>query len=372
MEFDYTEKQNALRERARKFAREVIAPEALECDRKGVFPFQTFRKMGAEGFFAPIVPEMYGGLGLTTVEYALISQEISMASPAYSHNGTFQAQKAILLFGSEAQKEKYLPKLARGENIGAIAISEENVGSSFRSMETFAKKSAGSYVINGHKTHINDAAEADVLILLAKTDAGLGCFIVEKGQEGMAIADKLDPSGYRASPIYKFTLKDVVLPEDRRLGEEGKGLAVFFGIFNFSRIGNASVFIGMSLGALDGAVQYAKERSVGGAMVSSFQGMRWVMADLYTKIDAAILLRDKAASLEATGAPCARETCQAKYFAGEVAREVTNKAIEICGSYGCYRNQPFDMFLRDAKALLIAGGSSEVMKNVIADLILGK
>lgn len=372
MIYEYTSEREALRKKARHFATEVIAQEALKYDEKSVFPRRTIRKMGEEGFFAVTVPKEYGGAGLSTLDYGLVTQEIAFASPAYTHNGMYQTQKGILLFGTEEQKKKYLPKLARAEYIGAVAISERNVGSSFKRMETTATKKNGAYIINGHKTHINDAAEAHVMLLLARAEQGLTIFIIEKGQPGVTFLKKLNPIGLRASPIYEFTLKDVQIPETQRLGEEGKGLDVFFGIFDFSRIGNASVFIGMSQGALEAAVQFAKERIVGRTKVADFQGMRWTIADLYTRIEAAELLRNRAAFLESSGAPCARETCMAKYFAGEVAREVTNRAIEITGSYGCYRDRPFEMFYRDAKALLIAGGSSEVMKNVIADLTLGK
>ena len=266
----------------------------------------------------------------------------------------------------------YLPKLATAEAIGAIAISEHNVGSSFKRMETTFHKKMEGYILNGHKTHINDAAEADVLLVLAKGERGLTAFIVEKNQPGEISFKKLDPMGYRSSPLYEFSLKEVRLPEKQRLGEEGQGLSVFFKIFNFSRIGNASVFIGLSQGVLKAALHYIRGREVGDAKVTSFQGIRWIMADLFTRIEAAELLRNKAAILESSELPCARETSMAKYFAGEVAREATNKAIEITGSFGCYRNQPFDMFYRDAKVLLVAGGSSEVMKNVIADLTMGK
>lgn len=372
MEFNYTEENEALKEKARKFAKDVIAPEALEYDRRGVFPHETIRKMGKEGFFGPIVPKEYGGLGLSTLEYCLILQEIASASPAYTHNGIYQAQKALILFGTKEQKEKYLSKLAIAEYIGAIAISERNVGSSFKKMETTAVKKDDRYIINGHKTHINDAAEAHVMPLLAQTENGLTMFIIEKGQPGIVFSEKLDPIGYRASPIYEFSLENAEVKESQRLGEEGKGLKIFFEIFNFSRIGNASVFIGMANGALEEAVRYAREREVGTSKVIDFQGIRWLIAELCTRIEAATLLRDKAAVLESSGSPCARETCMAKFYAGEVARDVTNKAIEICGSYGCYRERPFEMLYRDAKALLAAGGSSEVMKNVIADLAIGK
>jgi len=370
--YTYSPEQERLREKARQFAEQFISPEALEYDRRGEFPLETIQKMGQEGLFAPVVPKEYGGLGLSTLEYGLVIQEIAAASPAYTHNGQFQTQKGILSFGSQEQKKRYLPKLATAEAIGAIAISEPNVGSSFRKMETLFLKRKDGYLLNGHKTHINDAAEADVMLLLANGEKGLTAFILEKNLPGISSFKKLDPMGYRSSPIYEFSLQDLFLPETQRLGEEGQGLPAFFKIFNFSRIGNTSVFIGLSRGALRAAIRYIQTREVGDAKVTSFQGIRWILAELFTKMEAAELLRNKAAILESSELPCARETSMAKYFAGEVAREVTNKAIEVTGSFGCYRDQPFEMFYRDAKVLLVAGGSSEVMKNVIADLTLGK
>lgn len=372
MDYSYTEEQIQLRERAKRFAAEFIAPEALAYDRKGVFPFKTVQRMGEADLFSIIAPAPYGGLGLTTLEYGIVQEEIGAVSPAYTHNGQFQAQKGILLFGSDDQKATYLPELAKATSIGAIAISEHQAGSSFKGMETRALYEDGRYILNGHKTHINDAAEAHVMLLLARTSDGFSVFIIEKDTPGVVFTKKLDPIGLRSSPVYEFKLQNVGLTKDYLLGEEGCGLQVFFGIFNFSRIGNASVLLGIARGALNGAVAYCKERDVGGSSVVGFQGIRWIIADMAARIDAAELLRNRAALLESSGTSCARETCIAKYFAGEVAREVTNKAIEITGSFGCYRETPYEMWLRDAKALLVAGGSSEIMKNVIADLEIGK
>jgi alkylation response protein AidB-like acyl-CoA dehydrogenase len=372
MDFEYSEEQQEWREQVRAFAREVIGPEALKYDQKGVFPKKTVRRMGERGLFAVIVPKAYSGLGLSTLEYGLVQQEVARFSPAYTHNGQYQVQKALMLFGTEAQKQRYLPKLAMGTYSGAIAISEHHAGSSLKKMETTAERKGDAYILNGHKTHINDAAEAHIMVLLARTGKGMSAFILENDTPGVTFEKKLNPIGFRASPMYEFTLENVRIPQSQRLGEEGKGLRVFFGVFDFSRIGNASTFIGIARGSIEAAMEYARQRDVGGSRVTEFQGIRWVFADLFTKIEAAELLRNKAALLEASGSPCAKETCMAKYFAGEVAKEATNKAIEITGSYGCYREQPFDMLCRDAKSLLIAGGSSEIMKNVIADLTIEK
>lgn len=372
MDYNYTIEQKTLMKRVREFSQKAIAPEALYYDLKGVYPRKTIRKMGKEGLFGVIIPKEFGGLGLSTLEYGIVQQEVGAVSPGYTHNGQYQAQKGLLLFGTEDQKKRYLEKLSTAEYIGAIAISERDVGSSFKKMETRAVKKGDTYILNGHKTHINDAAEAHVMLLLTKAEKGLTVFILEKNTPGVTFTKKLDPIGLRSSPMYEFTLENVRISRTQLLGEEGNGLEVFFGIFGFSRIGNASVFIGIAHGALKAAIEYARQRHVGGARVTEFQGIRWIVADLLTKVEAAELLRNKAALLESSALPCARETCMAKYFAGEVAREVTNKAIEITGSHGCYRDQPYEMLFRDAKALLVAGGSSEVMKNVIADLEIGR
>jgi alkylation response protein AidB-like acyl-CoA dehydrogenase len=372
MDYTYTSEQQSLMKRAREFSQKTIAPEALYYDQKGVYPRKTIRKMGREGLFGVIIPKEFGGLGYSTLEYGIVQQEVAAVSPGYTHNGQYQSQKGLLLFGTDDQKKRYLEKLSTTEYIGSIAISERGAGSSFRGMETRAGKKGNTYILQGHKTHINDAAESHVMLLMAKAERGLTVFILEEDTPGVTFTKKLDPIGLRSSPMYEFTLENVKLPSTQLLGEEGKGLEVFFGIFNFSRIGNASVFVGIAHGALKAAIEYAKQRYAGGSRVAEFQGIRWIIADLLTKIEAAELLRNKAALLESAGSPCARETCMAKYFAGEVAREVTNKAIEITGSHGCYRDQPYEMLLRDAKALLIAGGSSEVMKNAIADLEMGR
>lgn len=371
MDFNLLPAQEELQRRARKFAQMVIAPEALQYDAQNLFPHGTIRKMGQEGFFGVIVPAAFQGSGGGTVEYCIVSEEVARASASYVHNNQFQTQKALLTSGTEEQKNKYLPKLATAESIAAVAISERGMGSSFKGMETRAERKGDFFIVNGHKSHINDAAEADVLTLLAKTGKGLTVFLMDKDTEGFSIVKKLDCSGLRACPMYEFTLKDCPIPHSQVLGQEGKGLEVFFSIFNFSRIGNASAFIGISRGALGFAVEYAKGRKIGNQTVTDFQGLRWLIAELQTKIEAASLFRDKAAWLEEEGRQAAREAPMAKLFAGEVAREVTNRAIEITGAYGCYRDVPLEMHLRDAKALLIGGGTSEVMKNIIAHQILG-
>jgi len=245
------------------------------------------------------------------------------------------------------------------------------VGSSFSGMASTARKEADGYVLNGEKVHINDAAEAEVINFFALSPRGLTIFLVDPTSPGFRIVEKMDPIGLRASPIYSFRLDEHRVPEGRRIGEEGQGVKVFLSAFNHSRIGNASCLLGIARAALEKAVAFAKTRTVGKNAVIDFQGIRWIVAELSTRLEAASLLRDKAAWMEDRGKDPARETSMAKLLAGEVSLEAVSQAIQITGSHGCYRDTPFERYWRDAKSLCIAGGTLEVMKNNIAKQILG-
>jgi alkylation response protein AidB-like acyl-CoA dehydrogenase len=372
MDFAYSPKQLEFQHKARDFINQEMAPKVEEYDRQSIFPRETFLKFGEQGFLGVIVPSEYGGLGLGTVAYCLLSEELGRLSAGYHHNGIFQTQKMILTYGTRQQKEKFLPGLASGRIHAATAISEPEMGSSFAKMKTFAKKTNENYILNGVKSHINDAAEADVMNIMAQTDRGLTIFLLEKKTPGFKIIKKLDPIGLRASPIYEFELKDCPIPKENVLGQEGKGLAVFINTFNFSRLGNASVFLGMAKAAFEEALNFAQNREVGEHHVIDFQGIRWIAADLCTNLEAAELLRNKAATMEENGDDSSRLSSMAKLYCGEAAAETIMSAIRIAGSYGCYRDRPFERWLRDVKALEIAGGTPEIMKNIIANQILPK
>ena len=371
MDFEMSEAQKALRDSARSFAEKVIEPEAREVDEKSLFPRESFRKMGREGYLGLTVPVEYGGRGLGAKEYGILCEEIARASAAYIHNGHYQTQKMILHFGTEEQRREFLPRLASGEWLAATAISEREVGSSFSGMASTARKGEVGYVLNGEKVHINDAAEAQVINFFALSPRGLTIFLVDPASPGFRIVEKMDPIGLRASPIYSFRLDEHRVPEGRRIGGEGQGVKVFLSAFNHSRIGNASCLLGIARAALDKAVAFAKTRTVGKNTVIDFQGIRWIVAELSTRLEAASLLRDKAAWMEDRGKDPARETSMAKLLAGEVSLEAVSQAIQITGSHGCYRDAPFERYWRDAKSLCIAGGTLEVMKNNVAKQILG-
>jgi alkylation response protein AidB-like acyl-CoA dehydrogenase len=372
MDFDYTPEQLAFQQRAREFIRTQMAPEAVRYDRQSVFPKQAFIEFGRQGFLGVMVPREYGGLGLKVLDYCLLSEELGRLSAGYHHNGIFQTQHMLLHHGTQAQKQRFLPGLATGALHAATAISEPSMGSSFAQMQTFAKKTEGGYIVNGVKSHINDAAEADVLNLIAQTECGPTLFLLEKGADGFKIRRKLDPIGLRTSPIYEFELTDCFLASDHLLGQEGQGLSIFFQTFNFSRIGNASVFLGMAKAALEAAIDYASQRRVGEHHVTDFQGIRWQIAELSTKLEAGELLRNKAAVLVQKGENSSELSAMAKLFCGELAIDTIAAAIRMTGSHGCYRDAPFERWLRDATAEEIAGGPPEIMKNIIASQILKK
>jgi len=341
-----------------------------EWERRSVAPRELFREMGRRRWMGPIVPLEYGGMGKGTIDYSIISEELARVG-LFGPQPTIQAEKHLLASGTEEQKEHYLPRLARGQWIAAIAISEPNVGSSFEAMETTAVRKDDTYLISGRKSHINFAADAALILLYARTESGLSIFIVERGTPGISFR-KGNPIGQRMQPIYDFTLDKVQVPQAQLLGEEGDGMSTFFAAFNLSRIGNASCLIGVARGALDEAIAYARERRVGKNLVTDFQGIRWMVADLSTMIEAAALLRDKAAWLEDEGVDHALETAMARYYAAEVAEEVCSRVFSLVGGWGCYRERPFERYWRDAKVGKLAGGSSEVLKNLIARRVLGR
>jgi alkylation response protein AidB-like acyl-CoA dehydrogenase len=371
VEFEWNESQKALRARARSFAEKEIEPEAREFDEKNSFPAATFRKMGKEGLLGIPVPSEYGGGNGGAMEYAILCEEIARASAAYIHNGHYQTEKMLLHHGTEDQRREFLPRLTAGESLAATAISESGVGSSFSGMASTARKEKNDYILNGKKVHINDAAEARVINFFAMADQGLTVFLVDTASPGFTILEKMDPMGLRASPIYTFRLSECRISAGRRIGQEGQGARVFFSAFNHSRIGNASCLLGIAAGALERAVCFIRERKVGNRVVAEFQGIRWVVADLSTRLEAAELLRNRAAWMEDRGRDPVRETSMAKLLAGEISMEAVSQAIQLTGSAGCYRDMPFERYLRDAKSLCIAGGTLEVMKNNIARQILG-
>jgi butyryl-CoA dehydrogenase len=370
MPYGFNAQQQALQEAVRAFASVRARPGALERDRTNEFDRLLFGELAERRWTGPLVPLEYGGMGAGALEYAIIIEELAAAlAPTPQIN--VQVEQMILTFGTEEQKRSYLPKLAAGGWVAAEAISEPEAGSTLRTLRTIATRDGDLYVLNGVKSHVNLAAEADLMAVFARAPAGLTVFLLEAGTPGVRFI-KQDPIGYRAHPIYDVYLEDCRLPSCSRLGAEGQGYEVFVSTFNLSRIGNASHLIGVARAALQDAVAYISGRRVGTTLVKDFQGIRWIVADLATKLEAAIVVRNYVAWLHDHGYPHAKETAMCKLFAAEVAEEIASKALQITGSHGAYRSQPFEVFWREVKAAQIGGGTSEIMRNLIARMILGK
>ncbi len=368
LDFEYTPEQLELKREVADFAKaEATKPERKLEEANSTCSWDIHKKMSEKGWVGIIVPKAYGGQGKGALEYSIILEEAAkelLRDP----NTSVQTQKSILSAGTEEQKRKYLPKLASGEYVSAQAISEPEMGSSFKNIKTTARKDGKFYVIKGHKAHINLAKESGVFPLLALTDKGLTEFLIEKDTPGVRF-EKGDPIGTRAAPIYDIFL-DCRIPEEQLLGKEGGALDIFLATFNLSRIGNASRFIGYARGVLEKAVPYAKNRVVGNHHVTDFQGIQWIIAELVVDLEAAKLARDKAAWMADKGIEHGLATATAKYLAGEVAERAISKAFSLVGSYACYYGTPFERYMREIKTLQVAGGTSEIMLNTIARQVL--
>lgn len=371
MDFELSSKHKELQCSIRLLVERTVLPQIVEFEEKSLLPRELFRKIGNEGFLRAHMPEEYGGLGLGTMGYCLVSEELAKAGAGMTHNGHFQTQKMLMGYGTQSQKDKYLRKLGSGEYLAATAISEPTVGSSFEDMRTRVEKRDDAFVLNGLKTLINDAAEANVINIFAKSEEGISVFLVEEGTPGFHITGKLDPIGMRSSPIYAFELKDCKVEAQQLVGEFGEGLKAFFSAFNFSRLGNASAALGIGQAAFEKALTYVRERQVGRHTAAEFQGIRWMLAEMSTQLEAARLIRNRAAVMEDEKQDISLESSRAKLITVEVANRVVAECIQITGRYGCLRDSLLELYLRDAKVLGTAGGSLEVMKNNIARRLIG-
>jgi alkylation response protein AidB-like acyl-CoA dehydrogenase len=364
MDFEFTPAQRDLEERVTAW-RENHEDEIRAHSERSEFPRAIYEEGMERGFGTAILPAAYDGPGGGAVEYGIVAQQTGIFQIC------FQTQRALLATGTDAQKERYLPQFRDGSAVGAISISEPDTGSSLKSMETTAERRGDEWVIDGVKSHVNLAREATVHVVFAMADQGLSVFLVDAETPGIEVSAKRDPIGTRYLPIYDIAFDDVVVDDSQILLEPGDGYEVFFETFNFSRIGNASEMIGHGKRSLRRAVRWAREREVGDDVVTDFQGIRWKVADLYTDLRAAELLRDEAAvALDAGDDDAPRRTSMAKLAAADAALAATTEAMQITGAHGLYRDQPYEANFRDVKTLEVAGGSREIMRNVIADSVI--
>ncbi len=370
MNFGLSERQLDLQTRMRAYVSGFDPSEIKRCDIASEFPFAFYRGLGENGWTGIMVPQEYGGRGWGAVEMTIAAEECAAAGVS-TLALALHGQRTLLALGTEEQKAKYLPGLVSGEWLSAIVVSEPTVGSSLKDMRTTARRDGDDYIVNGHKTHITLAAEADLLVTFVMTEKGLTTLLIDGDSPGIT-SQKMDSVGWRLEPHYDVEFDNVRVPASNLLGEEGKGIKTFFASFNITRLCNASHLLGIAREALSRSVDYAIQRDVGGTKVAEFQGIQWIIADLSAKYEAASLMRFKAAWMEDQDLPHEKETAMTKVLAVEICDAATNEAFSIVGSYASYRDQPFERFLRDAKIGHVTGGSSEIMKNNIARAVLGE
>ena len=376
--FVLTEDQEQLRREVREFAAREIAPHVLKWDEAAEFPTEVVKKLGAMGLLGIIFPPEFGGAGLGYVDYALVLEELSAVDGSLgltvaAHNSL--GTNHIFLAGNDAQKKKYVPRLASGEWLAAWALTEPGSGSDAGSARTCAVKTGDRYILNGNKTFITNGRYADVAVVIAVTDKdkgahGLSAFIVEKGTKGFRPGKKENKLGLRASDTSELIFEDCEIPAENLLGLEGNGFVDAMRVLDGGRISIAALSLGIGRGALDAALKYVKERRQFGKAIAEFQGIQWKLADMATELDAARLLTQRAAVLKDAGRKVTRESSMAKLFASEVAVKICGEAVQLFGGYGFIKDYPVEKYYRDVKLCTIGEGTSEIQRMVIAREIL--
>lgn len=378
MVFELTEEQKAVRDAARDFAQTELLPGVIERDEEQRFPAEQVKKMGELGFLGMMVDPKYNGGGMDTISYVLAMEEISKvdasASVVMSVNNSLVCW-GLEKFGTEEQKQKYLTRLATGEIIGAFCLSEPEAGSDATSQRTTAEDKGDYYLLNGTKNWITNGNTASVYLVMAQTDAakghkGINCLIVEKDMEGFTVGKKENKMGIRGSDTHSLMFSDVKVPKENRVGEDGFGFKFAMATLNGGRIGIASQALGIASGALELAVQYAKERKAFGKPIAEHQGIAFKLADMATKVEAARMLCLKAAWLKDQKQDFSKASAMAKLYAAESAMEIAVEAVQIHGGYGFVKEYHVERLMRDAKITQIYEGTSEIQKIVISRELL--
>lgn len=369
--------QEAMRRLVRQFARDVIAPRASEIDEKDEFPRDVLKKMADLGLMGLPIPEEWGGIGADYLSYMLAIEEISYASAAvgvilavHTSVGTMP----ILHFGTEEQKQRYVPKLAAGEWLGAFALTEPGAGSDARSISTRAVRSGDAYILNGGKVFITNGGEADLYTVFAVTESSAGerkvsAFLVERDTPGLMIGRKERKMGLNGSSTAQLLFEDMRVPASQLLGEEGQGFTIAMSQLDGGRIGIAAQALGIARAAYDAALAYTQERRQFGRAISDFQGVQVMLTDMALRIEASQLLTYRAAALRSSGQPCTMEASMAKLYATDSAMAVTTDAVQLFGGYGYTKEFPVERFMRDAKVTQIYEGTNQIQRVVIAKAI---
>ena len=378
MDFSTSELTQQAGQTAREFALKYILPHVMEWDESQEFPVPVFKEMGKLGMMGVLVPEAYGGSGMGYPEYSIIIQEVakvcgSIGLSLAAHNSLCTGH--ILMFGNEAQKKKYLPKLATAEHIGAWGLTEANTGSDAGNMKTTAVKEGDDWLLNGTKNWITHGNSSDVAVVICKTAESRTknnstAFIVERGTAGFSAGKKENKLGMRASETTEMIFDNCRIPDANRIGEIGQGFKQSMKVLDGGRISIAALALGIARGAYEASVQYSKERYQFDQPIANFQGISFKLADMATKIAAAQLLISQACDLKMRGLPMTKEAAMAKYYASEISVEVSTDAVQIFGGYGYTKDFPVEKFYRDSKLCTIGEGTSEIQKLVISREVL--
>ncbi|MEM9325196.1 MAG: acyl-CoA dehydrogenase [Bacteroidota bacterium] len=374
MTFNLTEEQRAVRDAARDFAQKELLPGVIDRDTNQQFPAEQIRMMGELGFMGMMVDPKYGGGGMDTVSYVLAMEEISKidasASVAMSVNNSLVCW-GLEQYGSEEQKQKYLPDLASARRLGAFCLSEPEAGSDATSQRTSAEDKGDHYLVNGTKNWITNGNSAGIYLVMAQTDAekrhkGINCLIVERETDGFVVGKKEDKLGIRGSDTHSLMFQDMKVPKENRVGDDGFGFSFAMSTLNGGRIGIAAQALGIASGALELSVKYAKERKAFGVEIAKHQAIQFKLADMATKIEAARLMCLQAAQLKDAGEDYAQASAMAKLYESSVAMEVTVEAVQVHGGYGFVKEFHVERLMRDAKITQIYEGTSEIQKIVIS------
>ncbi len=379
MDFRTSEQQELLRQSVRQFAEAEIRPHVMVWDEAQHFPVELVSRMAELGLMGIQIPEEYGGAGMSAVDYCICIEELARVDPSVAltvaaHNGLCTAH--IFMFGTEAQKRRYVEPLARGEQIGAWGLTEPQAGSDAGAVQTRAVRDPGGWVLNGSKAFTTHGRIGHVVVAMAVTDRaagrhGISAFIVERGTPGMSPGRKENKLGMRASDTSEVVFNDCRVGDGQRLGREGEGFLNAMRVLDAGRIGIAALAVGLAQGAHEAALRYAKQRQQFGKAISSYQAIQWKLVDDATAIEAARLLTYRAAALQDAGAArTTRESAMAKLFASEIAVRAADNGVQIHGGYGFVKDYPAEKYFRDVKLTTIGEGTSEIQRLVIAREIL--
>ncbi len=373
MDYLLTEEQQMLKDLARQISEERIKPVRARLDEEEEFPWDIIADLAQADLCGTIIPEEYGGLGLSSLENCLVLEELAAGcvGVATTYAASFLGAYPLLLFGSEEQKEKYLPPLARGETLAAFALTEAQAGSDAGAILTTAVKDGDFYVLNGTKQWITNAGEAEINTVIALTDPakgarGASALVVEKSDPGVSFGKKEKKMGIRASVTREIILEDCRIPKDRLIGKEGLGFIVTMRTLDLARPGAGALAVGLAQSALDEAAYFAKERQQFGAPIISFQAVQHLLADMATRLEAArALVYAVARFIDSKPKDYSKEAAMAKLFPTDMAMAVTVDAVQVMGGHGYMREYPVEKMMRDAKILQIYEGTNQIMRNII-------